>query len=65
MNELTLKDSFDAVNTIRNLQSHLFNDGYNYVSVDVEFLCTCVPIKRTIHTIHKRIYKMTKLFLPT
>ena len=31
MNEFTLKDSFDAVNEIENLPSHLFDDGYNYV----------------------------------
>ena len=56
LNELTLKESFDAVNAIRILQSHLFNDEYNYVSVDVEFLFTYLPIKRTIYIILKRIY---------
>ena len=27
MNEFTLKDSFDAVNEIKNIQSNLFDDG--------------------------------------
>ena len=56
LNELTLKESFDAVNAIRILQSHLFNDEYNYVSVDVQFLFPYLPIKRTIYIILKQIY---------
>ena len=56
MNEFTLKDSFDAVNKIKNVPPHLFDDGYNYVSVDVKSLFTNVPIKRTIDIIPKRIY---------
>ena len=53
MNEFTLKDSFDAVNKIKNIPPHLFDDGYNYVSFDVESLFTNVPIKRTIDIILK------------
>ena len=56
MNEFTLKDSFDAVNKIKNVPSHLLDDGCNYVSLDVETLFTKVPIKRTIYVIIKRIY---------
>ena len=56
MNEFTLKDSFDAVNKIKNVPSHLFDDGCNYVSLDMETLFTKVPIKRTIYVIIKRIY---------
>ena len=48
MNKFTLKDSFDAVNKIKNILRHLFDDGYNYVSSDMESLFTNVPIKRTI-----------------
>ena len=40
INEFTLKDSFDAVNKIKNIPPHLFDDGYNYVSFDVESLFT-------------------------
>ena len=56
MNEFILKDSFDAVNKIKNVPPHLFDDGYNYVSFDVKSLFTNVPIKRTIDIILKRIY---------
>ena len=56
MNEFTLKDSFDAVNKIKNILSHLFDDRYNYVSFDMESLFTNVPIKRAIDVILKPIY---------
>ena len=56
MNEFTWKDSFDAVNKIKNIPPHLFGDGYNCVSFDVESLFKNVPIKRTIDIILKQIY---------
>ena len=56
MNEFTLKDSFDAVNKIKNILPHLFDDGYYYVFFDVESLFTNVPIKRPTDIIPKRIY---------
>ena len=56
MNEFTLKDSFDAVNKIKNIPPHLFDDGYNDVSFDVESLFTNVSIKRPVDTIVKQIY---------
>ena len=56
MNEFTLKDSFDAVNKIKNIPPHLFDDGYNHISFDVESLFTNVPFKRTVDIILKRIY---------
>ena len=56
MNGFKLKDSFDAVNKIKNILLHLFDDGYNYLSFDVESLFTNVPIKRTMDIILKRIY---------
>ena len=56
MNEFTLKYSFDAFNKIRNIPFHLFDDGYNYVSFDVEPIFTNVPINGTTDIILKRIY---------
>ena len=53
MNEFTLKDSFDAVNKIISVPPHLFDNGYNYASFNVESLFTNVPIKRTIDIILK------------
>ena len=56
INKFTLKDSLDAVNKIKSISPHLFDDGYNYVYFDVESLFTNVPIKRAIDIILKRIY---------
>ena len=56
MSESTLKDSFDAVRKIKNIPPHLFDEGYNHVSFNVESLFTNVPVKRTIDIIFKRIY---------
>ena len=55
MSKFTLKDSFDAVNKIKNIPPHLFENGYTYVSFDVKSLFTNVPIKRTMGLIVKRI----------
>ena len=55
-NEFTFKDSFDAAEKIRNIPKNLFNEGYVYVSFDVESLFTNVPLNRTIKIILKRIY---------
>ena len=68
-NEFTVKDTFDAVDRIHNIPSYLFDDGYSYVSFDVESLFTNVPLKRTVNIILDRIYKdnllATKLRKPT
>ena len=56
MKEFTLKDSPDAVNKIKNIPPHLFDDGYNYVSFDVDPLFTNFSIKRTEDIILKRTY---------
>ena len=56
-NEYTVKDSFEAVNKIRNIPPELFEQGYSYVSFDVESLFTSVPLKRTVNIILDRIYK--------
>ena len=56
-NELILKDSFDAAEKIRNIPNNLFEDGYVFVSFDVESLFTNVPLKRTIDIILKGVYQ--------
>ena len=53
MKKFTLKDTFAVFNKIENIPPHLFDDGYNYVSVDAESLFTNVSIKRTIGIILK------------
>ena len=55
-NEFTLSDSFEAVSNIQNIPQHLFNDGYQFVSFDVESLFTNVPLKRTVNIILNRIF---------
>ena len=55
-NEFTLSDSFEAVSSIQNIPQHLFNDGYQFVSFDVESLFTNVPLKRTVDIILNRIF---------
>ena len=56
-NEYTVKDSFEAVDKIRNIPPELFEGGYSYVSFDVESLFTSVPLKRTVNVILDRVYK--------
>ena len=55
-NEFSRKDSFDAANRIKTISSYLFENGYQYVSFDVESLFTNVPIKRTVDIMLRRIY---------
>ena len=50
-NEYTVKDSFDAVNRIRNIPTEFFEEGYSHVSFDVESLFTNVPLKCTVNII--------------
>ena len=57
INEYSLKDSFDAVNRIKGIPQNLFENGYQYMSCDVEWLFTNVPIKQTVDIILKRIYE--------
>lgn len=38
LNEFTLKDTFDAVSAIQSIPQDLFNEGYHFVSFDVESL---------------------------
>ena len=57
INEYSLKDSFDAANRIKCIPQNLFENGYQYISFDVESLFSNVPIKRTVDIILKRIYE--------
>ena len=44
LNDHSLSDSFDAVTNINNIPKHLFQEGYQFVSSDVESLFTNVPL---------------------
>ena len=56
-NEYHLKDSFDAAEKIRNIPTHLYDEGYQLVSFDVKSLFTNVPLNRTVQVILDRVYK--------
>ena len=56
LNAHSLSDSFDAVTSTNNIPRHLFQEGYQFVSFDVESLFTNVPLKRTVNIILDRIY---------
>ena len=56
-NEFSLKDSFQAAERIREIPPELFNNGYVYISFDVDSLFTNVPVSRTVNIILKRIYQ--------
>ena len=60
-NEFSLTDSFDAVNSIQNIPKHLFNEGYQFVSFDIQSLFTNVPLNRTIKIILDRIYDQNQI----
>ena len=53
INEYSVKDSFDAASRIKGISQHLFDNGYQYISFDIESLFTNVPIKRTVDLILK------------
>ena len=46
-----------AVDRIQNIPKHLFDEGYRFVSFEVESLFTNVPLSQTINVILQRIYK--------
>ena len=56
LNAHSLSDSFDAVTSINNIPTHLFQEGYQLVSFDVESLFTSIPLN-TVKIILDRIYK--------
>ena len=55
INDYTLKDK------IKNVPSEMFEEGYQFVSFDVESLFTNVPLKKTINIILDRIYRQKLL----
>ena len=57
LNDYNLRGSFDAVSVIRSIPQNLFDEGYRFVSFDVESLFTNVPLKRTIRIVLKRIFE--------
>jgi hypothetical protein len=57
LNDHSLSDSFDAVININNIPKHLFQEGYQFISFDVESLFTNIPLSRTDKIILDRIYK--------
>ena len=62
VNDYALKDSFDTAQKVKDIPQHLFDEGYSFVSFDVESLFTNVPLKRTIAVIINAIYN--KKLLP-
>ena len=54
-NKYIVQDSFCAAKKIREVPKELFEDGYRFVSFDVESLFTSVPLSRTISIILNRI----------
>ena len=57
MNAYSLSDSFDAMTIINNIPRHLFQEGYQLVSFDVDSPFTNVPLNRSVNIILDRIYK--------
>ena len=56
LNQYHLQDSFHAAEKIRAIPSHLFDEGYKFVSFDVKSLFTNVPLNKTIEIILDRVY---------
>ena len=56
INDYNLKDTFDAVSAIKTNPQDLFDQGYCFVSFDVESLFTNVPLKRTINIVLSRVF---------
>ena len=50
-NQYVVEDSFEAVDRIKDIPKEYFEQGYKYVSFDVESLFTSVPLKKTIKVI--------------
>ena len=60
-NEFCSKDSFDAVECLKHIPQHLFDEGFRFVSFDVKSLFTNIPLNKTIDIILNKIYKQNKL----
>ena len=56
-NQFSIKDSFDAANRINSILPEVKNSNdLAFVSLDVVFLFTNVPLKKTVYIILKRVY---------
>ena len=55
-NQCVVKYSFTAANKIRKIPKELFDHGSRFVSFDVEWLFTSVPLSKTINIILDRTY---------
>ena len=55
-NDYNRKNSFDAAKRIRSILPELFDEDYQFVSLDVQSLSTNVPVKKTINIILDRVY---------
>ena len=52
-----LKDSFDAANKIKSVPSETFEDGYQFVTFDIESLFTNVPLNKTNIILDRILWK--------
>ena len=52
-----MKYSFGACRRIQEIPEDLFQQGYKFVSFDVESLFTSVPLEKTLYIILDRVYK--------
>ena len=55
-NDYNLKDSFDAVKRIRSIPPESFDEGYQFVSFDVQSLFTNVSVTKTINMVLDKVY---------
>ena len=60
-NQYVVKDSFTAANMIREIPKELYDQGYRFVSFDVESLFTSVPLSKAINIILDWIYNKKML----
>ena len=47
---------FEAVSAIKAIPQNLFDEGFRFVSFDIESLFTNVPLKRTLNLVLKRVF---------
>ena len=64
-NQYVVKDSLTAANMIREMPKELFDQGYRFVSFDVESLFTSVPLSKISNIISDWIYnkKLLKIII--
>ena len=61
INDYTAIYSFDVTNKIQDINPNVFDDGFVFVSFDVESLFTNVPLQNTIDIISRRIFDENRL----